>query len=420
MDIQVARFREVLGLLKTVVPRKPTLETLAYVLLEDGKAVATDMDTMVIVKVPEADISCLIPYKEVVEMLQYLPGMETMHIEPMASMIKLSWADGSSSFSTKSPEDFPGVREFVPEAEASIDIDTLIPAMSEVLSFAAKEDDRPVLKGVSLVMGDEIAVAGGDGFRMAYKTLPLSFPKEKTFVVPMSSVIALKLLYDKTPRYPPPSDELIPVIMAKKKAMVAHDSDNRLRLVFDDSTTAIIKLVDGQPPDFVKLLPKKKPKLDASVMASDLELAVRRASAVAAKGKGIIRMVVNADSATISAKDDGQEVESAIKVLRFEGKPGRSALNVKYLLDYLKGREGIVSFSWENDKSPISLKHQNSPSVLIMPMFVDWDGKTDEPKDEAEPVPEGEEKPEEEAEPVGEVEPVAEVEPVEEVKPEVD
>ncbi|MBA7688196.1 hypothetical protein ES703_96675 [subsurface metagenome] len=40
MDIKVARFREVLGLLKPVILRKPSLPVLSYVLLKDGQAVA--------------------------------------------------------------------------------------------------------------------------------------------------------------------------------------------------------------------------------------------------------------------------------------------------------------------------------------------------------------------------------------------
>lgn len=410
MDIQVARFREVLELLKPAVPRKPALEVLSYVLLKDGKAVATDLETMVIVPVPEADIDCLVPYADVVKLIQYIKGLESLHIETANGRLTMSWPDGNSTFGTKDVLDFPAVPEFVPVAEAPIDIDTLIPAMYEVLAFAAKETDRPVLNGVTLVMGEPVAVAAGDGFRMAYKALGLSFPQDSINVLPQASVNVLKLLWEKTPRTPPASDSLIPILMAKKQATVAFDSDKGLRFIFGDSTTAIVKLIQGDPPAWLKLMPKEEPVLQASLMGAQLELALRRVLRVALEGSKIVRMEFNDDTATVSAKYGDEEVESTVKVWAMQGAPNRVGLNVHYLLEYLKGKEGIVTLSWVSEGTPIVLKHQHSPTVLIMPMKVDWDGT----------VPEVEADPEAEADLEAEAEssdPPAETEPEEETPP---
>ena len=416
MDIQVARFREVLELLKPVIPRKTTLPALTYVLLKDGKAVGTDMETMVIVQVPEADIDCLFPYADVVKMLQYVQGLENLHIEPKDGKVTMSWSDGKSTFGTRDVEEFPNVPEFVPKVEADIDIDTLIPAMYEAMGFAATEDSRPVLHAVSLILGDEVAVAAGDGYRMAHKTLPLSFPQESILVVPLGSVKALKLLWDKTPRTPPASDFLIPAIMAKKRASLALDGETGLRFIFGDSTTAIVKLLDGSPPDWLKLMPKKEPVLKASVMGSQLELAVRRVLSVARMGKNIVRLAFNDDAVTVSAKHDDQEVESTVKVLASQGAPNRMGIGAGFLLDYLKGKEGIVTLSWESQGSPILFNHQKNPTVLIMPMVVDWDGEPHAEVEEAEEAEEVEPAAEVEAEPAAEVEPEPAAEPVAEVK----
>lgn len=382
MDIQVARFREVLELLKPVILRKTTLPVLTNVLLKDGKAVATDLETMVIVQVPEADLDCLIPYNDVAKMLQYVHGLENLHIEPKDGKVTMSWSDGKSTFGSSDVKDYPEVPEFVPVAEAPIDIDTLIPAMYEVLGFAATDATRPVLNGVTLILGESIAVAAGDGFRMAHKSLPLSFPQESISVVPHSSVTTLRLLWEKTPRTPPVSDSLIPIIMAKRQASVALDGKTGLRFVFGNSTIAIVKLVEGSPPAWLKLMPKKEPVLQVSVIGSQLELAVRRVLRVALLGTKIVRMVFDDDTAVISAKYDDQEVESTIKVLMSQGGPNRVGLDANYLLDYLKGKEGVVSLSWVSEGSPVAFKHQKSPTVLIMPMKVDWEDAVPEPEPE--------------------------------------
>lgn len=379
MDIQVARFREVLGLLKPVILRKTTLPVLTNVLLKGGQAVATDLDTMVIVQVPEADIDCLLPYADVVKVLQYVQGLEYLHFEPKDGKVAMSWSDGSATFGTGDVKDYPDIPQFVPVAEAPIDVDILIPAMYEVLGFASTEDTRPVLHGVTLIMGEPIAVAAGDGHRMAYKTLSQSFPQESMLVVPHSSVSTLKLLWEKTPRIPPVSDSLISAILANKQASVALDNEKGLRFVFGDSTTAIVKLVQGDPPVWLKLIPKEDPVLEVSLMGPLLELAVRRVLSVAMENSDIVRLVFNDDMAIISAKHDNREVESKVKILASQGAPNRVGLDVRYLLDYLKGKESIVTLSWVNMGSPVAFKHPNSPTVLIMPLNVEWDDAAPEP-----------------------------------------
>lgn len=373
MDIQVARFREVLTLLKPAVARKATIESLKYVMLKDGQAVATNLETMVILPVPEVDLTSLAPFNEVAKFLQFTPGGEMLHIEGKDGELSLSWAEGSATFPVVGTDTFPDVPDFVPKVEETLNSDVLIPALVAVLPYVATETSRPVLAGVTLILGDPIEVAAGDGFRMADQVLPLAFSKNFTTILPANSVSVLKHLWEKTPRTPPPSDDLLPVIMAKKYVRVGHDGKQGLRFQFEHNTTAIIKLVSGKPPDWLKLVPKGEPILTVQALAMDLELAVRRVGAVALLGNGIVRLAFEDGSATVSAKADGQDVQNSFTTLDSKGAPNRVALNVSYLLDYLSGKQGIVSLSWTGGTSPVSLSTRNEPRVLIMPMQPkDW------------------------------------------------
>ncbi len=372
MDMQVARFREVLELLKPAVARKSTITSLEYILLKDGKAVATNLETMVVTAVPEADLTSLIPFKDVAEVLRYVHGGELLHVEAKNSKLSLSWADGKATFSTEDPATFPDVPEFVSEVEESLDSDTLIPALVAMLPYAANDEARPVLNGVTLILGDPIRVAAGDGFRMADKVLPLSFPKDITTILPSGSVRVLKHLWQRTPRTPPVSDELIPLLVAKKFTGVAHDGKQGLRFQFGANTTAIVKLVSGKPPDWLKLIPKEKPSLQVQVMATDLAVAVRRVAGVALDAKGIVRLAFKDDRATISAKKDGQEVSSVIATHGSEGVKDRFALDVSYLTEYLGDKQGVVTISWTGKSAPVAFQNQSNPRVLIMPMQAQW------------------------------------------------
>lgn len=372
MDIQVARFREVLSLLKPVVPRKTALPVLTNVMLKDGHIVATDLETIIKIPVPEADIACLIPYVDVTKMLQYTLGGELLHIDPEKGRVRMSWPEGSSTFESGNVKDFPPMPEIKAVAEASLNGDILFPAMLSVLRYCSTADDRPVLSGVTLVMGEPMRIAAGDGYRMAYQDLSLSFPQDIALIVPAGSVRALYHLWEKTPRTPPPSDALIPVLMAKKHVSVAFDGKRGLRFDFGGAAIAIVKLIEGSPPDWLKLIPKEAPLLQVQFWASELEAAVRRALPVAEQGSGILRMVFNDSTVTISAKYDAREVESQIKAFTTKGKPNKVALSASYLLDYLAGKDGLVTISVNNPESPVILQHQKNPRVIIMPMHADW------------------------------------------------
>ncbi|MBA7519923.1 hypothetical protein ES705_12011 [subsurface metagenome] len=245
--------------------------------------------------------------------------------------------------------------------------------MVSVLPYAARNDDRPVLSGVTMVMGEPIEIAAGDGFRMAYQVLPLSFPQNITVIVQASSVRALCHLWEKTPRTPPLSsevDSLIPVLMAKKETTVAYDGKTGLRFSFGQSATAIVKLINGSPPAWLKLIPKEEPVLQSQVMASQLDLAVRRLRGIAKEGADIIRMEFNEDSAVISARGGDQEAESTIKTFDTKGFPAEVGINASYLLDYLNGKEGIVSITTTGKGAPVVFQHQRNPKVIIMPMNI--------------------------------------------------
>jgi DNA polymerase III sliding clamp (beta) subunit (PCNA family) len=383
MDIRVSKLREILTLLKPVVPRKATLDVITYIYLGDGQAVGTDLETMVITPVPEADTPMLLPYADVLNMLQFVQGGESLHLENKDGKLLMVWSDGKTSLNTKDAKDFPVLSEFVPAAEAQLDADILIPAMVSILPYAATEVDRPVLNGVTLEMGETFQIAAGDGFRMAYQVLPLSFPKNITAIVPMSAVRILQHLCEKTPRTPPASDDLIPVIMAKRQISVAYSDkvgDTRMRFIFGKAATAVVKLVAGNPPAFVKLIPKDTPILQSQFMAADLQLAVRRALKVALDGSKIIRMSFNDSTATISAAGDDQNIESTIRTLSIKGEPNKVALNAEYLLDYLKGKEGVITMAMTSREAPVMFQHQKGPRVLIMPMFVKEDSPAPAPE----------------------------------------
>lgn len=371
MEIRVSKFRDVMNLLKPVVPSNPTLDSLKCILLKEGQAVATDMETMVIAPIPEADLTALVPFKQVAKVLEYVPGTEKLTVKGTKKKLSLEWENGSAEFPTKDPGSFPSIPDFTPVAEAGLNADNLIPGLVSVRRYAAQEEQRAVLHGVTLILDKKIRAAAGDGFRLADNELDGSFPGEYALVLPLSSVSILEHLWKKSPRPATTVDDLIPALTAKKMVNVSVDGKEGLRFQFTSGLTAVVKLIQGNPPDFIKLFPTGKPVLKASFYAPELEVAINRVKSVAEDNKRV-RIDFKDSQATISATGaDDLRAESSISTLNAEGVPNKLAINIDYILDYLKGKEGLMTLSQTDEKAPISFQSHNHPRVLIMPMKYD-------------------------------------------------
>ena len=236
LEIKVTKLKEVMDLMKPVVPRKPTVKSVACLCLGNGKAVATDLETMVIANLPEAKEPMLLPYSAIAEMLKYVPGNETLKIELKGKMVYLAWKDGNASYPTEDFMDFPVMPEMAARADGLVDGDILIAAMLAALPYTAADTTRPVLSGVTLVLGTPIEVAAGDGFRMSHQVLGLSFPLEEKVIIPSHAVAILDHVFKKTPRTPPSTAEsMIKVVTAKRQLRMSLIGDNKLRLDFGTS-----------------------------------------------------------------------------------------------------------------------------------------------------------------------------------------
>jgi DNA polymerase III sliding clamp (beta) subunit (PCNA family) len=389
LEIQANKLRELMELLKPAVPKKSTLPITAYIRLGEGKAIATDLETMVIAYLPEAEEPMLLPFASIAEMLKYVPGNVAIKIEAQNKKVSLAWSGGTASYPTEAIQDFPLLPEMPTKAEGLIDGDTLIPAMLAALSYTATETTRPVLNGVTLVLGNPIEIASGDGFRMSHQVLGLSFPLEEKIILPSHSVAILGHVFAKTPRTPPQGIEsLIQAITAKRQLHIALTGENKVRVDFGRTASVVINLIQGSPPDWLQLIPREEPVLQSQLFAPQLEAAVRRVQSIAKDNKGIVRLVFNNGTVTVSSKGEDQEISATLDTMNTQGGPARTALDHRYLLDYLSGKQGIFIFSKYSDTGPVVLQYQNSPKVLIMPMFVQWDDEKPQTPEETKPEPE--------------------------------
>ena len=376
MQMRVHRLRDTLKLLDPVVPRKPTLKILANVLLKDGKAHATDLDTWAIMELPEVDEDCLIPHRPVIELLENVPGHEELTIEVKEKTLYLSWSSGKASYEAADANDYPILPDKKVAAEGDFDGDLLVAALKSISSYCATEDSRPVLTGVTLYLGENMSAAAGDGFRMGCQDLPFSFPLEQTMVIPLRTVKILAQLWKKCATPPPPIGSLVAIITAKRNLHLSVNGDNKAYFRFGRAEV-IANLIDGAPPEFKKLVPEITAN-KVRLLAPEFERALRRIKDVAYEGSGIARLTWAESVMTVSAKAaEKGEVEVIVPAVTDDG-PGKIAINIKYLLEYFSGKDDFVTMGTTDAKSPAVFTYHNYPLVVMMPMFVKADDEADE------------------------------------------
>jgi len=83
-------------------------------------------------------------------------------------------------------------------------------------------------------------------------------------------------------------------------------------------------------------------------------------------------MAWNDGSMTLSAQGTDKGESEATLPVQTQNGPGRIAANYRYLLEYISGKEGLVTMSTKEESSPIVFRHGKGPVVVIMPMFVQW------------------------------------------------
>ncbi|HUT97325.1 MAG TPA: DNA polymerase III subunit beta [Dehalococcoidales bacterium] len=381
MEIRVEQLRNALEILKPAVPRNPTLPILKNILVKDGQLMATTLESMIVIDMPEADESFLLPYAEVLKMLKYVPGYEKLQIHSESGKLTLSWSDGEGTYPVENIKGFPIIPELKIKDEADINGDAFIPALASALPYVARDEGRPVLTGITVQFGRPIEISAGDGFRMAHIVLPFGFPAEYTTVIPAGAISTLIHVMAKTPRTPPQGEALVDILTAKRQVHVALDGKLGMIVRFTPNVKVIVRLVDGSPPAWLKLIPKDEPILRVQFFAREMETAVRRVGDVASKNKGIVRFEFQAGACRVSAKADGREVSAKVSALDMLGAPNRIALNQGYLTEYLKEKDSIVTMMWTGGAAPASFHHPSSPNVLIMPMQTSWG---DEPAAEQE------------------------------------
>lgn len=229
-------------------------------------------------------------------------------------------------------DDFPAVNLAVTVGPVHLAAGGLHDALAGVTFAAAKDQVRPTLSGVHFeVKGGQLHLAAADGFRVAWKALPVTDSTDSAgfaAIVPLKSAVELARL----------------IAGADDKADVTfglggQEGATPSRAVFTvGETTLVTRLIEGTFPNWRQIVPTSS-AVNLSVDRRALLQAVGRARIFADSKEGIIRLEIERTSEPlglirVSAKGDlGSSVDEVGCTLHGDGL--RIAFNGAYLEEAL-------------------------------------------------------------------------------------
>ncbi|MFH1141959.1 MAG: DNA polymerase III subunit beta, partial [Chloroflexota bacterium] len=379
MKVQIEKLRQALKLLKPAVPRKTTLPVTTHVRLGEGKVVATDLETGVTIsgvgEPQDGEAAMCLPYKLLCELLASMPGYEIADITLADKVATITAGSTTLTLNALPGEDFPPIPDFTPEHEAAVDGDALVKSLTAVLPYVAKEISRPTLAAVCLTLGENPEAVAADGFRLVWHPAP-KLAGEGNLLIPSGAVEVLEHLWKHAPKPPDLTgvDNVAQLSIAKRLVRVEYsqgpEGNGKLRVTFGE-VSVLIQLVAGTFPNYHQLIPKHTPSV--TFHAPELFRGVKLVGAIAKDGSGIVRLSWEGGHLQVQARAD-EVGSSSITIPAQCHREGRIAFNLRYLVEYLNGKDGMATLSTDSPSSPGLFSYRGVADQVLMPMFVNSDG----------------------------------------------
>ena len=345
-----------------VVERKQSMPILSNVLLsvsgDNLTITATDLEVELRTSLAINDASdgqTTVPGRKFYDICRALP--EDSDIELVLEKDKLIVKTKRSKFtlSILDAADFPLIEEMDSKQAISIDSGEFKDVLLEKTMFSmAQQDVRFYLNGLLLeVCPDSLRAVATDGHRLAVSELALSeknYENQKV-IIPRKGVLELHKILD--------NEEKIDLEVGK----------NHIRVSFKNLRFTS-KLIDGQFPDYQKVIPSDANNILVS-SRDTLKDALQRVAILSNEKYRGVRLNLSSGLLRIEANNpDQEEAEETIK-LKYEGEDTEIGFNVNYLLEALGAvdEDGVeVSLGDSNSSCLIRAEGNKNYKFVVMPM----------------------------------------------------
>ncbi len=346
---------------QNAVTQKSSLPILANVLLElsptELKLTATDLDIGICAMVPVLSGekgAITIPAKKFFDITRSLPdGSEIKMSIKKNNSIMIQAAKAQFKMIGLPKEDFPALPLFEDKDSITLPQETL-KEMINLTDFAISKDDaRHVLTGALMVVkGETVTMVATDGRRMAVskKALPQKTLVSREAIIPLKTITEVKRLLGES------GDVKIQL------------SETQVMFSFA-SSFVVSRLLEGEFPDYHKVIPEKSKKaieLDTEAFLS----AARRISILTDQDSQAVKLNIQKSKMTISKNTPylGEAKEEVSASFNGE-KEIEIGFNPRYLIDVLRNiNEEKVEFEVNDFNKPGVIRKKDEYVYVVLPM----------------------------------------------------
>lgn len=359
MKLQVTQenLSKALNTVARVANTRNTLPILANVLLQtmDNRLSisATNLDIAITHRIGskiEKTGSITVPARLMQDFVSSLPE-GVLKLELTDNKLHIITNQYKSAINGIAADDFPVMPAISSGSTWKAGANELKKTLSQIVFAASSDDARPVLTGVYFhSSGGEVVAAATDSYRLAERKLG----KNKAsvgFLVPATA-----------------ANDLLRIISdSDKEIVVTHDDQQVLFQVGD--ITLVARLIEGNYPDYRKLIPTKFGTV-AKLARADFLNITKVSALFARESAGSITVKVNDKKVSINAIASQLGENTAAAEAEVKGS-GEVTLNSRYLIDALNAFSGNqVEFCFNGKLEPCILRSSDDPKYLhlIMPL----------------------------------------------------
>jgi DNA polymerase-3 subunit beta len=349
---------------QSIVERRNTMPILANALLDAQKnriqLAATDLEVGVRGEV-DGDVikpgALTVNAKKLYEIVREVPA-DQVHLRKLEN----EWVEiksGKSVFKIVGMDarEFPQFPKFESKGQVSMPASRLRGMIERTIFAVSTDETRYSLNGVFLEQADggKVRMVSTDGHRLAFEEQALAaLGLGKGVILPRKGLGELrKLLED--------GDE----------GEIFISFRDNMALVSKDKVELFMRLIDGDFPDYTKVIPQGNPNV-AKIEHGELLQALRRVSILSSERYKGVKLDFSAGNISISANnpDLGEAVEEI--EAEYSGAPISIGFNARYIIDVLGvlGTEGDVDIELKDELSPSIIRKSDNAGYLyvLMPM----------------------------------------------------
>jgi DNA polymerase-3 subunit beta len=336
-----------------VVERRQTLPILGNLLLSasdgllrlKGTDLEIEINSTAVCDVEEAGMVTL-PARKLIDISRSLP--DGTRIELKAQSERATLVSGRSRFTlgTLPAADFPSMELFADEVSLEVEREVLQRLLDKTSFAMAQQDVRYYLNGLLLELSADRAVAvATDGHRLAKAVAAVdggSGPESglseepRQVIIPAKTVLELKRLLGSAP-------ERVRVQL----------SERALRVDLG-KTQVVSKLVEGQYPDYNRVIPTDLERF-ASIDRERLKGALQRTAILSNEKYKGVRVTFETDRLLLQTQNpEKEQAEDEIEI-DYSGEAVSVGFNVAYVLDVLSAV----------DSSTVEVRFKNAESSAV-------------------------------------------------------